>query len=99
MLRNRAYTGDFCWNRMTYAKFFRVRHGEADFSASLTAAYTAGAAVQLAYQPELVPGLIGPHELVHLAVVVGIAFHWQFIFGFLVVWIVCFDAQCIVRQD
>ena len=44
------------------------------------AAYTVGAAIQLSYQPELVPGLIGPHELVHFAVLTGIAFHWRFVY-------------------
>ena len=43
-------------------------------------AYTAGAAVQLAYRPQLIQGLIGPHELFHFAVVVGIALHWQFVY-------------------
>ncbi|MEK6247280.1 MAG: hemolysin III family protein [Planctomycetales bacterium] len=42
-------------------------------------AYLSGAAVQLAFQPELIPGLVGPHEILHVAVLVGIACNWRFV--------------------
>lgn len=45
-------------------------------------AYTAGALVDFLRWPELVPGLIGAHELFHLAVLAGISCHWTFIYGF-----------------
>ncbi|MFP6611490.1 MAG: hemolysin III family protein [Pirellulales bacterium] len=45
-------------------------------------AYTAGAVCQMAFQPTLVPGIIGPHEILHVAVLVGMGFHWRFIYQF-----------------
>ena len=41
-------------------------------------AYTIGAAVELVDPPALVPGVVRAHELFHLAVLLGLAFHWQF---------------------
>ena len=43
------------------------------------AAYTAGSAFLLAGRPVLIPGVLGPHELFHVAVLVGVGFHWQFV--------------------
>jgi len=42
-------------------------------------AYTAGALMDFLRWPTLVPGVIGPHELFHIAIIAGIAWHWQFI--------------------
>jgi channel protein (hemolysin III family) len=42
-------------------------------------AYTIGALVDFLAWPVLVTGVVGPHEIFHLAVVAGIAFHWSFI--------------------
>ena len=42
-------------------------------------AYTAGAVADHFYWPVLIPGVVGPHEVFHLAVLAGIAFHWAFI--------------------
>ncbi|MEN8260574.1 MAG: hemolysin III family protein [Pseudomonadota bacterium] len=42
-------------------------------------AYTAGSILEFAGGPVLVPGVIGPHELFHFAVLTGIAFHWWFV--------------------
>jgi channel protein (hemolysin III family) len=44
-------------------------------------AYTFGALADFLHWPELVPGIFGAHELFHLAVLAGIAFHWKFILG------------------
>jgi channel protein (hemolysin III family) len=44
-------------------------------------AYTFGALADFANWPVLVPGVVGPHEVFHLAVVAGISFHWAFIRG------------------
>ncbi len=44
-------------------------------------AYTFGALADFAHWPELVPGIFGAHELFHIAVLAGIAFHWKFILG------------------
>lgn len=42
-------------------------------------AYTIGAAVESVGEPVLIPGIIGAHELFHIAVPVGLGFHWYFI--------------------
>jgi len=44
-------------------------------------AYTLGALADFLRWPVLVPGVVGPHEVFHLAVLAGIAFHWAFIRG------------------
>ena len=44
-------------------------------------AYTGGAVVDFLDWPVLVAGVVGPHELFHLAVLAGISFHWAFIRG------------------
>jgi channel protein (hemolysin III family) len=43
-------------------------------------AYTVGAALEFLRWPVLIPGVIGPHELFHLAVLAGMGFFWQFIY-------------------
>jgi channel protein (hemolysin III family) len=42
-------------------------------------AYTVGAVADHFHWPVLLPGVVGPHEVFHLAVLAGIAFHWAFI--------------------
>jgi channel protein (hemolysin III family) len=42
-------------------------------------AYTAGAVVEFLRWPNLLPGIVGPHEMFHLAVLAGIGCHWAFI--------------------
>ena len=44
-------------------------------------AYTIGAVVDFQGWPVLVAGIVGPHEVFHLAVLAGISFHWAFILG------------------
>lgn len=45
-------------------------------------AYTLGVAVSSLNWPTLIPGVIGPHELWHVAVLVGLGLHWRFVFQF-----------------
>lgn len=45
-------------------------------------AYTFGAVIDFLRWPVPVPGVVGPHELFHVAVLVGIGCHWYFIAGF-----------------
>jgi channel protein (hemolysin III family) len=45
-------------------------------------AYTFGALTDFLRWPVLVPGIVGPHELFHLAVLAGLSFHWKFICSF-----------------
>lgn len=42
-------------------------------------AYTIGALADYWRWPEPIPGVVGPHEVFHLAVLAGISFHWAFI--------------------
>lgn len=42
-------------------------------------AYTIGAALEFLRLPIVISGVIGPHELFHIAVLAGIAWHWQFV--------------------
>ena len=44
--------------------------------------YTVGAVIQLAESPVLIPGVVGSHELFHLAVVGGAVSCWTFIYRF-----------------
>ncbi len=43
-------------------------------------AYTFGALFEYLRQPWLIPGVVGPHELFHVAVLAGIGFHWAFVY-------------------
>lgn len=45
-------------------------------------AYTLGAVMEYMRTPELVPGIIGPHELFHIAVLFGIGYHFAFVYSF-----------------
>ena len=42
-------------------------------------AYTFGASLEFLRLPVVVAGVIGPHELFHIAVLAGLAWHWLFI--------------------
>ena len=42
-------------------------------------AYSLGAVAEFAGAPEIMPGVIGPHEFFHVAVLVGLACHWYFL--------------------
>ena len=42
-------------------------------------AYTVGASLEFLQLPIIIPGAMGPHELFHVAVLFGIAWHWQFV--------------------
>lgn len=44
--------------------------------------YTLGAIVLLFHGPTLVHGVMGPHELWHIAVLIGLSMHWRFVFQF-----------------
>ncbi|MCP4500481.1 MAG: DNA-binding protein [Deltaproteobacteria bacterium] len=42
--------------------------------------HTVGALFDFAQWPILVPGVFGPHEIFHVFVLAGMAFHWSFVF-------------------
>ena len=44
--------------------------------------YTLGAIVLLFHGPTIIQGIMGPHELWHMAVLTGLAMHWRFVFQF-----------------
>jgi channel protein (hemolysin III family) len=44
-------------------------------------AYTVGAVLEFLRWPVLIPGVVGGHELFHLAVLAGIGFHWHFVWA------------------
>lgn len=46
------------------------------------ASYTFGAIVLLFHGPTIIHGIMGPHELWHIAVLSGLAMHWRFVFQF-----------------
>lgn len=41
--------------------------------------YTVGAIIEYYQQLTILPGIIGPHEILHIAVLLGIGFQWWFI--------------------
>jgi channel protein (hemolysin III family) len=45
--------------------------------------YTVGGLLEFLRMPILIPGVIGPHELLHISVLAGIGFHFRFLFGVL----------------
>jgi channel protein (hemolysin III family) len=44
--------------------------------------YTIGAVIEWRQTPTIVPGVIGPHELFHFAIIVAALLHWKFIWRF-----------------
>jgi len=45
-------------------------------------AYTLGGAMEFLRRPVLIDGVVGPHEIFHLAVLAGLGFHFRFAFSF-----------------
>jgi len=45
-------------------------------------AYSSGAVTEFLRTPILIPGIIGPHELFHIAVLFGLGFHFYFVYQF-----------------
>lgn len=74
----------FGWGGSITAAALWQRYGWAFVRSAVLAgiAYTAGAIVLTLHRPTLVPGLVGPHELWHLAVLTGLGLHWRFVFQF-----------------
>jgi channel protein (hemolysin III family) len=46
------------------------------------AAYTMGAVLEFLRWPVLIPAVVGPHEVFHFAVLIGVGLHWQFVTQF-----------------
>ena len=47
-------------------------------------AYTVGASLEFLKLPIVITGVVGPHELFHIGVLAGIAWHWQFVKNLLI---------------
>jgi channel protein (hemolysin III family) len=45
-------------------------------------AYTCGAVLEFLRHPVLIPGILGPHEMFHVAVLIGLGYHWKFVSQF-----------------
>jgi channel protein (hemolysin III family) len=45
-------------------------------------AYSVGAVLEFLKWPTLIPGVVGPHELFHVAVLIGAGLHWRFVSEF-----------------
>ena len=45
-------------------------------------AYTIGVGILGLHWPTIIPGAIGPNELQHVAVLLGLGLHWRFVFRF-----------------
>ena len=45
-------------------------------------AYSIGAVMEFVRMPVLIPGVIGPHELFHIAVLLGLGYHSAFVLSF-----------------
>ena len=69
-----AISGILLYRRYGYAYIKPLLYG--------ALAYTIGAILEFIRRPVLIPGVIGPHELFHIAVLFGIGFHFAFICRF-----------------
>lgn len=65
-----ALTGYFLYRRLGLKAIWPLILG--------AMAYTWGAALEFLHYPVLISGVIGPHELFHVFVLLGIILHWQF---------------------
>jgi channel protein (hemolysin III family) len=45
-------------------------------------AYSIGGLLEFLQWPTLIPSVVGPHELFHVAVLAGAALHWRFVYQF-----------------
>ncbi len=74
----------FGWSGAVTSVVLSVRYGWAFVRNGVFSgcAYTLGAIVLASHRPTLIAGIIGPHELWHLAVLAGLALHWRFVFQF-----------------
>jgi channel protein (hemolysin III family) len=72
------------WIGMVSAGVLWQRYGVAFVWPLLLGAvfYTVGAVLEYLTWPVIIPGVVEAHEMFHLAVLAGLAFHWEFVFQF-----------------
>jgi len=68
-----AVTGIVLWHKRNLAFIKLLLYGGV--------AYTVGAVLEFLKQPTLIGGILGAHELFHFAVLIGLSFHWKFIYN------------------
>jgi len=66
-----VFSGIALWQRFSFSFLKPLLYGGM--------AYTIGALLEYNCQPVLIQGIVGPHELFHVAVLFGIGFHWAFV--------------------
>ncbi len=71
----------FGWGSLITSLFLWRRFGWAFIQPAVLSglSYTFGAIGLVLHHPVLVPGVIGPHEIWHCAVLAGLGFHWCFV--------------------
>ncbi len=67
-----VYTTYHLYRRLGWQPIRPILHG--------ALAYTAGAVMDFLQVPVLIPGVIGAHEAFHVLVLLGVFFHWTFIY-------------------
>lgn len=67
-----AVTGGMLWYKRDFAFVKLLLYGGL--------AYTVGAIVEFVQLPVMIPRVLEAHELFHIAVLIGLAFHWKFIY-------------------
>lgn len=66
-----AATGGLAWSQRGFSFIQPLVGG--------SVLYSAGTVFEFLNEPVLIQGVIGPHELFHLMVLAGIAYHWRFV--------------------
>lgn len=74
----------FGWGAVLTACVLWQRHGWAFVRAGVLSGltYTLGAGILVSNQPLLVKGMVGPHELWHVAVLCALGLYWRFVSQF-----------------
>lgn len=68
-----AYPGIALWRRFGFHFMEPILWGGV--------AYSIGAIMEFLHWPVLIPGVIQWHEVFHIAVLIGLGFHWAFVFA------------------
>jgi channel protein (hemolysin III family) len=67
-----AFTGISIWRRYGYRRMAPLLLGGV--------AYSIGAVLEFVHWPVIVPGVVQWHEVFHVAVLIGLGFHWAFVY-------------------
>lgn len=74
----------FGWGSVATAVILWRRYGWHFIQPAVLAglSYSLGAIGLILHRPILIPGIIGPHEIWHIAVLTGLGLHWRFVIQF-----------------